>query len=55
MTEKYTDILRVGVVGIGNMGGTHAVQIFEKKVRGAELTAVCDISGERLELAKKRF
>lgn len=55
MTEKYTDILRVGVVGIGNMGGTHAVQIFEQKVKGAELTAVCDISGERLEWAEKRF
>lgn len=55
MTEKYKDVLRIGVVGIGNMGGTHAVQIFEKKVKGAELTAVCDISGERLEWAQKRF
>ncbi len=55
MTEKYTDILRVGVVGIGNMGGTHAIQIFEKKVKGAELTAVCDNSRERLEWAEKRF
>lgn len=55
MAEKYTDVLRVGVVGIGNMGGTHAVQIFEKKVKGAELTAVCDNSRERLEWAEKRF
>lgn len=55
MTEKYTDSLRVGVVGIGNMGSAHAVQIFEKRVKGAELTAVCDISGERLEWAEKRF
>ncbi len=55
MTEKYKDVLRIGVVGIGNMGGTHAVQIFEKKVKGAELRAVCDISGERLEWAEKRF
>lgn len=55
MSEKYTDVLRVGVVGIGNMGGTHAVQIFEKKVKGAELTAVCDNSRERLEWAEKRF
>lgn len=55
MTERYTDSLRVGVVGIGNMGSAHAVQIFEKRVKGAELTAVCDISGERLEWAEKRF
>lgn len=55
MAEKYTDVLHVGVVGIGNMGGTHAVQIFEKRVKGAELTAVCDNSRERLEWAEKRF
>lgn len=49
------DRLRIGIVGIGNMGSAHAVQIFEKKVRGAELTAVCDNSPERLEWAEKRF
>lgn len=49
------DRLRIGIVGIGNMGSAHAVQIFEKKVRGAELTAVCDNSLERLEWTEKRF
>lgn len=47
--------LRIGVVGIGNMGSAHAVQIFERRVRGAELTAVCDCSAERLEWSKMRF
>lgn len=49
------DILRIGVIGIGNMGGTHAVQLFENKVAGAVLTAVCDISPDRLEWAAGRF
>lgn len=49
------DRLRIGVVGIGNMGSVHAVQIFEGKVKGAILTAVCDIDKERLDWAKERF
>ena len=49
------DILRMGIVGIGNMGSAHAVQLFEKKVKGAVLTAVCDISKERLQWAQERF
>ena len=36
------DSLRFGIVGIGNMGGAHAVQLFGARVKGAELTAVCD-------------
>ncbi len=49
------DILRIGVVGIGNMGSAHAVQIFENRVRGAVLAAVCDSDPERLAFAAKRF
>lgn len=49
------NILRMGVIGIGNMGSAHAVQIFENKVKGAALTAVCDINEERLQWAHERF
>lgn len=49
------DILRIGVVGIGNMGSAHAVQIYEGKVRGAVLAAVCDCNEERLKWAGERF
>ena len=45
--------VRIGVVGIGNMGSVHAKNLFEGKVKGAELTAVCDIKQERLDWAKK--
>lgn len=53
--EMGRKVLRIGVVGIGNMGSVHAVQIFEGKVKGAVLAAVCDINKERLDWAGKRF
>lgn len=49
------DILRIGVIGIGNMGSAHAVQVFDGRVEGAVLTAVCDLSAERLNWARERF
>lgn len=49
------DVLRFGIVGIGNMGGAHAVQLFEGRVNAAKLTAVCDCREERLKWAGERF
>jgi predicted dehydrogenase len=49
------DIVRIGVVGIGNMGGVHASYLDRGEVPGAELAAVCDIRQERLEWAKKEL
>lgn len=47
--------IRMGIIGIGNMGSAHANAIFQGKVEGLELSAVCDIDKERLEWAKKTF
>jgi len=47
--------IRVGIIGVGNMGSSHALHINEGKVKGAELTAICDMSPERLEWAKSNF
>ncbi len=47
--------LRMGVVGIGNMGSAHAMQLFKKQVEGAVLAAVCDNSEERLAWAREQF
>lgn len=44
--------VRFGVIGLGNMGSSHTKNLFEGKIPGAELTAVCDIKPERLEWAK---
>lgn len=47
--------VRIGIVGIGNMGSAHAMQIFHKKVEGLALSAICDIQPKRLEWGKEHF
>lgn len=47
--------VRIGVVGIGNMGSEHAQYLFAGDIKGAVLSAVCDIKPERLEWAKEQF
>jgi predicted dehydrogenase len=41
--------IRVGVIGIGNMGYAHAICIVENGIKGMCLTAVCDINHERIK------
>ncbi len=43
--------LKVGIIGIGNMGSAHAKNLFDGKVDGMKLAAVCDISPKKLEWA----
>ncbi len=47
--------VRVGVIGIGNMGYAHAVCIAENGIKLMTLTAVCDINHERIEEFKKNY
>ena len=49
------DKVRFGVVGIGNMGTTHAKNVYGGKVPKMELAAVCDISEARRNFAKETF
>ncbi len=49
--RKTMDRIRMGVIGIGNMGSAHAMQIHRGRVEGMELTAVCDIDPGRLAWA----
>ncbi|WP_309386822.1 Gfo/Idh/MocA family protein [Cerasicoccus frondis] len=44
--------VRIGIIGLGNMGTTHAKNIIEGKVPGAKLSAVCDHDEKRLESYK---
>jgi predicted dehydrogenase len=46
--------LRIGIVGIGNMGSSHAQLLLQGKVPGAQLTAVCDTSPGRLQWAEEQ-
>ncbi len=51
MSEK----IRVGIVGIGNMGTSHLRNYKAEKMPEIEITAVCDIKAARLEWAEKEF
>ncbi|MHB1485818.1 MAG: Gfo/Idh/MocA family protein [Saccharofermentanales bacterium] len=46
------DNVRIGIIGIGNMGSVHANNIFRGEIRQATLAAVCDIDENKLEWAK---
>lgn len=45
--------VRIGIIGLGNMGSEHARYIADGKVPGARLGAVCDINPERLSMATR--
>ena len=47
------DQVRFGLVGIGGMGSSHLQRLVDKKIKGAVITAVCDIKPERLEVARQ--
>ena len=49
------DKVRIGIVGVGNIGTAHANTLFAGKVEGAVLSAVCDISSDRREFAKENY
>lgn len=45
--------IKLGIVGFGNMGSSHAVNVWSNQCPEVELTAVADIVPSRLESAKK--
>ena len=47
--------VRIGIVGIGNIGTAHTNLIFSGGVDGLKLTALCDISNERKEYCKTNY
>ncbi len=47
--------LKLGIIGIGNMGSSHAKNILNGKCPDFELAAVAEINAERVEWAKKEL
>lgn len=47
--------IKLGVVGCGNMGTKHAVNVATGKIPDMELCAVCDISSERQCVLREKF
>lgn len=62
-TEIYTSMqggvnlekVRIGIIGLGNMGSAHAKNIIEGNVPDIVLAAVCDVKPERREWAEKNL
>ena len=42
------DKVRIGIIGLGNMGSSHAYHLLNGDIKRAELTAVCDIDSKKL-------
>jgi predicted dehydrogenase len=47
--------MRIGVIGLGNMGAGHAKYLIRGDIQGGVLTAVCDERQERLEWARQEL
>lgn len=44
---EQTEGLRMGIIGIGNIGGAHTRWIADGKIPGMKLAALCDIDGDK--------
>ncbi|MBE6782891.1 MAG: Gfo/Idh/MocA family oxidoreductase [Ruminococcaceae bacterium] len=47
--------VRFGVVGIGNMGSSHAKNLFDGMIDNAVLSAVCDVNPQKLDWANENL
>ena len=47
------DKIRLGIIGVGNMGSGHLRNVAEGKCPKVEVTAVADTNPEKLENARK--
>jgi predicted dehydrogenase len=47
--------VRIGIIGLGNMGASHANYLIKNEVKGAILTAICESRPDRLEWAKENL
>ena len=49
------DTVRVGIIGIGNIGSAHAFAIWSGKVEGMKLGALCDIDRDKLSTLEEKY
>ena len=45
-------LIKVGVIGIGNMGSSHVQMLDNGQIEGAMLTAICSSNESRIEWIK---
>ena len=51
--ENNAKKVRLGILGLGNMGASHAKKLVEGRCPEIEVTAVCDVKSDRLDWAKE--
>ncbi len=49
------DVVRLGIIGIGNMGSSHTKSIMAGKVEGMVLTAVADVNPDKLKWMEETY
>ncbi len=49
------ETVRIGIIGIGNMGSAHATSIFAGRIKGLTLAAVCDIDPDKRQWAAEHL
>ena len=47
--------VRIGIIGLGNMGTGHTKYLVNNEVKGGQLTAICEFRADRLEWAKENL
>jgi len=47
--------VKIGIIGMGNMGSSHAKNIFDGHIKGAVLTAICDERPDRIQWVEDIF
>jgi predicted dehydrogenase len=49
------DKVRIGIIGLGNMGRGHAKYLLNGEIPNGELTAICDVNPAQLQWAKENL
>ena len=45
--DTQMDKVRFGIIGVGNMGSSHAKNLFNGEIKDAVLGAICDLKESR--------
>ena len=48
-------VVKVGIIGIGNMGSAHFNCIYNSEIDGLKVTSVCDIDTQKLKKVKESY
>lgn len=53
--EEHMEKMRLGIVGVGNMGSSHVAKLMEGQVKRCDLVAVCDNNADRIDRIRSSY